>query len=78
MSATVISVRAAGRSHDSQCCVVSESVSLTWPSQRLLTPHAAAVSFANYERYWVVVRENLRRYVSGERMLSVVDIARGY
>jgi len=29
-------------------------------------------------RFWLVVRENLRRYVEGERMLNVVDIRRGY
>ncbi len=27
---------------------------------------------------WRVVEENLRRYVAGEPMLSVVDIERGY
>jgi hypothetical protein len=25
-----------------------------------------------------IVRENLRRYVAGEKMLSVVDLGRGY
>jgi hypothetical protein len=30
------------------------------------------------ERFWLVVRENLRRYTHGERMLNVVDIKRGY
>ncbi len=30
------------------------------------------------DRFWLVVRENLRRYVSGDRMLNVVDLERGY
>jgi len=30
------------------------------------------------QRYWLVVRENLRRYVNGERMLNVVNLERGY
>jgi hypothetical protein len=30
------------------------------------------------ERFWLVVRENLRRYTQGERMLNVVDVKRGY
>jgi hypothetical protein len=30
------------------------------------------------ERLQAVVRENLRRYVAGEPMLSVVDVGRGY
>jgi hypothetical protein len=25
-----------------------------------------------------ILRENLRRYVAGEKMLSVVDVAKGY
>jgi len=27
---------------------------------------------------WLLVRENLRRFVAGDRMLSVVDASRGY
>jgi hypothetical protein len=27
---------------------------------------------------WILARENLRRYVAGEKMLSVVDLKRGY
>ena len=29
-------------------------------------------------RFWLLVRENLRRYVNGEHMLNVVDLKRGY
>jgi phosphoglycerate dehydrogenase-like enzyme len=44
----------------------------------IITPHVAAGSDLRSERLWVVLRENLRRYVAGEPMLSVVDPARGY
>jgi hypothetical protein len=27
---------------------------------------------------FAILRENLRRYVAGEKMLSVVDVAKGY
>lgn len=33
---------------------------------------------ANVEMRWLVVRENMRRFASGERMYSVVDVERGY
>jgi phosphoglycerate dehydrogenase-like enzyme len=44
----------------------------------IITPHISAGSDAQMERFWLVVRENLRRYTHGERMLNVVDIERGY
>ena len=44
----------------------------------IITPHISASSDEQMQRYWLVVRENLRRYVAGERMLNVVDIDRGY
>jgi phosphoglycerate dehydrogenase-like enzyme len=44
----------------------------------IITPHVAASSDAQGERYWIVVAENLRRYVAGEPLLNVVDIQRGY
>jgi phosphoglycerate dehydrogenase-like enzyme len=44
----------------------------------IITPHISAGSDAQMERYWLLVRENLRRYTSGERMLNVVDLRRGY
>lgn len=44
----------------------------------LLTPHSAADSDLQARRIRVLFVENLRRYVAGERMLSVVDLARGY
>lgn len=44
----------------------------------IVTPHVAAGSDLRSERLWIVMRENLRRYAAGERMLSVVDVERGY
>lgn len=44
----------------------------------IVTPHVASESQLEPERFWGVIRENLRRYVAGEPMLSVVDLARGY
>ncbi len=44
----------------------------------IITPHISAGSDRQMERFWLVVRENLRRYVNGDRMLNVVDIRRGY
>ena len=44
----------------------------------IITPHISAGSDEQMGRFWLVVRENLRRYVNGERMLNVVDIKRGY
>jgi phosphoglycerate dehydrogenase-like enzyme len=44
----------------------------------IITPHISAGSDAQMERYWLLVRENLRRYTLGEPMLNVVDLKRGY
>jgi len=44
----------------------------------IITPHVAAGSDLRSERLWIVMRENLRRYAEGGRMLSVVDVERGY
>ena len=44
----------------------------------IITPHVAAGSDRRIERLWIVMRENLRRYVAGEAMLSVVSVERGY
>jgi len=50
-----------------------------WSAKNVvITPHISAGSDAQMERFWLVVRENLRRYTNGERMLNVVDIERGY
>ncbi len=44
----------------------------------LITPHVSAGSDQRMRRVQILVRENLRRYVRGDRMLNVVDITRGY
>lgn len=44
----------------------------------ILTPHVSGDSDQGAGAGLRVVRENLRRYVAGERMLSVVDVGRGY
>jgi phosphoglycerate dehydrogenase-like enzyme len=47
-------------------------------SNVIITPHVANDSDLGYDAQMQVVRENLRRYLAGERMLSVVDVSRGY
>ena len=50
-----------------------------WSAKNIIiTPHISAGSNEQMGRFWLLVRENLRRYVNGERMLNVVDIERGY
>jgi phosphoglycerate dehydrogenase-like enzyme len=44
----------------------------------IITPHVAAMSDRVFGRVFLLARENTRRYVAGERLLSVVDTARGY
>jgi phosphoglycerate dehydrogenase-like enzyme/glyoxylase-like metal-dependent hydrolase (beta-lactamase superfamily II) len=44
----------------------------------IITPHYAARSDADRERFWLLFRENLRRFVAGKPLLSVVDPERGY
>jgi phosphoglycerate dehydrogenase-like enzyme len=44
----------------------------------IITPHVANDSDVGTDAQLAVVRENLRRYVAGDKMLSVVDVSRGY
>lgn len=44
----------------------------------IITPHTSAASSSGSPDYLVFLRENIRRYVNGERMLNVVDPERGY
>lgn len=44
----------------------------------IISPHTAGRSDKGRDRLYLMVKENLRRYVNGEPMLSVVDIERGY
>lgn len=50
-----------------------------WTAQNvIITPHVASDSDLGFDALAAVVKENLRRYIAGERMLSVVDLNRGY
>lgn len=44
----------------------------------IITPHVANDSDLGFETQLLVTKENLRRYIAGEKMLSVVDVSRGY
>jgi len=44
----------------------------------IITPHVSAESDVDEQVRFEILRENLRRYVAGEKMLSVVDVAKGY
>lgn len=50
-----------------------------WTTPRvIISPHTGGRSDKGRERLFMLVQENLRRYVAGEALLSVVDIERGY
>lgn len=50
-----------------------------WKAPNLIiTPHVSAASDLGAEAPLQVVRENVRRYSNGDKMLSVVDVTRGY
>ena len=44
----------------------------------LITPHVSALTPMADQQRLAIMQENLRRYMAGEPMLSVVDIDRGY
>lgn len=44
----------------------------------IITPHIANTSDRFFQRVSLLAQENLRRYVAGERLLSVVDLEQGY
>ena len=44
----------------------------------ILTPHVAVASDLVLGRGLTLAAENLRRYVRGDRLVSVVDVRRGY
>lgn len=44
----------------------------------IITPHVSSASDMPRDKMLGVIRENLRRYQAGEKMLSVVDLQRGY
>jgi phosphoglycerate dehydrogenase-like enzyme len=50
-----------------------------WKAPNLiLTPHISSATDLPGQERWIVARENLRRYMAGEKMLSVVDLNQGY
>lgn len=50
-----------------------------WKSPNLIiSPHVSSRSDLPDDDRWILAIENLRRYVAGERMLSVVDLKREY
>ena len=44
----------------------------------LITPHSAAITEKRWERHYLLIRENLRRYMAGEPLLAVVNKTTGY
>jgi len=50
-----------------------------WKLQNvILTPHVSVASDLGQTVRLEILKENLRRYVAGETMLSVVDVVKGY
>lgn len=44
----------------------------------LITPHTAALTEKLWERHYELFSDNLRRYLSGQALLAVVDKSKGY
>jgi phosphoglycerate dehydrogenase-like enzyme len=50
-----------------------------WTCRNLLiTPHSAGITERLWERHYVLIAENLRRYLKGDPLLGLVDKPRGY
>ncbi len=50
-----------------------------WDMPRvIMTPHVSDYSNRYRDNQFLIYRENLRRYIAGDRMLNVVDLQRGY
>ena len=50
-----------------------------WDLENLLiTPHTAAVTEKLWQRHYALVHENLRRFLTGEPLLGLVDKQKGY
>jgi D-2-hydroxyacid dehydrogenase (NADP+) len=50
-----------------------------WKSPRILfTPHISGRSDLPGNARWTIAVENVRRYVTGEKMLNEVDLVRGF
>lgn len=44
----------------------------------IITPHVASMTDRGFERGWLIIRENLRRYINGEKLLNPVNTELGY
>ena len=44
----------------------------------LVTPHSAAITSKLWERHFLQISENLRRFIAGETMIAMVDKSKGY
>jgi len=44
----------------------------------IITPHISSSSERSMRNTWIIARENLRRYIQGEKLLNLVDLERGY
>ena len=44
----------------------------------IITPHVSGMLEADEAPRWAIARENLRRYASGDKLLSEVDLKKGY
>jgi len=50
-----------------------------WDMPRvIMTPHVSDYSNRYRDNQFLIYRENLRRYIAGDRMLNLVDLQRGY
>ncbi len=44
----------------------------------IITPHVSDYSDKHEDTVWDLYRENLRRYIAGDRLLNVIDMEKGY
>lgn len=44
----------------------------------IITPHVSDYSDKHEDTVWYLYRENLRRYIAGDKLLSVIDMEKGY
>lgn len=50
-----------------------------WDMPRvIITPHVSDYSDKHEDTVWDLYRENLRRYIAGDKLLNVVDMEKGY
>ena len=50
-----------------------------WTMPRvIITPHVSDYSDRHEDTVWQLYRENLRRYIAGDKLLNVIDLEKGY